>query len=141
MIVMMVVAITVGEEEEETHVLGTCSHLFDLHLSSGLGSNSLHMMGEESRLREGRLPAQGHTASQLPKVGAPIQIQPSGFRTNLRLSQFSSVTQSCLTLCDPMNCSMPGFPVPHQLPELAQTHVHRVGDAIHPSQPLLSSSP
>ena len=44
--------------------------------------------------------------------------------------QFSSVTQSCLTLCDPMDCSMPGFPVPHQLPELAQTHVHRVGDAI-----------
>ena len=45
--------------------------------------------------------------------------------------QFSSVAQSCLTLCDPMDCSMPGFPVHHQLPELAQTHVHRVGDAIH----------
>ena len=55
--------------------------------------------------------------------------------------QFSSVTQSCLTLCDPMDCSMPGFPVHHQLPELTQTHVHRVGDAIQPSHLLLSPSP
>ena len=55
--------------------------------------------------------------------------------------QFSSVTQSCPTLCDPMNCSMPGLPVHHQLPEFIQTHVHRVGDAIQPSHPLLSPSP
>ena len=48
---------------------------------------------------------------------------------------------SCLTLCDPMNCSIPGFPVHHQLPELTQTHVHRVGDATQPSHPLLSPSP
>ena len=54
--------------------------------------------------------------------------------------QFSSVAQSCLTLCDPMNCSTPGFPVRHQLPELAQAHVHR-GGAIQPSHPLLSPSP
>ena len=53
----------------------------------------------------------------------------------------SSVTQSCLTLCDPKDCSMPGFPVHHQLLELAQTHVHLVGDAIQPSPPLLSPSP
>ena len=45
----------------------------------------------------------------------------------------SSVAQSCLTLCDPMDCSTPGLPVHHQLPELAQTHVHRVSDVIHPS--------
>ena len=45
--------------------------------------------------------------------------------------QFSSVTQLCLTLCDPMNCSTPGLPVHHQLLESTQTHVHRVGDAIH----------
>ena len=53
--------------------------------------------------------------------------------------QFSSVTQLCLTLCDPMDCSMPGFPVHHQLLELTQTHVHSVRDAIqptHPRQPL-----
>ena len=55
--------------------------------------------------------------------------------------QFSSVTQSCLTLCDPINCSTPGFPVHHQLPEFTQTHVHRVSDAIQPSHPLSSPSP
>ena len=55
--------------------------------------------------------------------------------------QFNSVTQSCLTLCDPMDCSTPGFPVHHQLREFAQTHGHRVGDAIHPSHPLSSPSP
>ena len=55
--------------------------------------------------------------------------------------QFSSVAQLCLTLCDPMDCSTPGFPVHHQLPELAQTHVHRVSDAIQPSHPLSSPSP
>ena len=50
--------------------------------------------------------------------------------------QFSSVTQSCLTLCDPRDCSTPGFPV--QIPELARIHVHQVGDAIRPSHPLSS---
>ena len=55
--------------------------------------------------------------------------------------QFSSVTQSCPTLCDPMNHSTPGLPVHHQLPEFTQTHVHRVGDAIQPSHPLSSPSP
>ena len=55
--------------------------------------------------------------------------------------QFSSVTQSCPTLCDPMNCSTPGLPVHHQLLEFTQTHVHRVGDAIQPSHPLSSPSP
>ena len=55
--------------------------------------------------------------------------------------QFGSVTQLCLTLCDPMNCSMPGLPVHHQLPEFTQTHVHRVSDAIQPSHPLSSPSP
>ena len=55
--------------------------------------------------------------------------------------QFSSVTQSCPTLCNPMNCSTPGFPVHHQLPESTQTHVHWVSDAIQPSHPLPSPSP
>ena len=55
--------------------------------------------------------------------------------------QFSSATQSCLTLGNPMDCSMPGFPVHHQLPEFTQTHVHWVGDAIQTSHPLLSPSP
>ena len=55
--------------------------------------------------------------------------------------QFSSVDQSCPTLCEPMNCSTPGLPVHHQLPEFTQTHVHRVSDAIQPSHPLSSPSP
>ena len=56
-------------------------------------------------------------------------------------SQFSSVAQLCLTLCDPMDCCTPGLPVHHQLPEPTQTHVHWVGDAIQPSYPLSSPSP
>ena len=55
--------------------------------------------------------------------------------------EFSSVAQSCLTLCNPRNCSTLGLPVHHQLLELAQTHVHRVSEAIQPSHPLLSPSP
>ena len=56
--------------------------------------------------------------------------------------QFSSVTQSCPTICDPVNSSStPGLPVCHQLPEFTQTHVHRVSDAIQPSHPLSSPSP
>ena len=54
--------------------------------------------------------------------------------------QFSSVAQLCLILYDPMDCNMPGFPVHAQLPEMAQIHVHRVGDDIQPSHPLLSPS-
>ena len=52
-----------------------------------------------------------------------------------------SITKSCLTLCDPMDCSMPGFPVHHQLLELTQTHVHKVSDVIQPFHPLLTPSP
>ena len=59
----------------------------------------------------------------------------------MRSVQFSSVAQSCPTLCDPTDCSTPGFFVHHQLPERTQIHVHRVGDAIQPSHPLSSPSP
>ena len=67
-------------------------------------------------------------------------VQPL-WRTVWRFLQFSSVTQSCPTLCNPMNHSTPGLPVHHQLPEFTQTHVHRVSDAIQPSHPLSSPSP
>ena len=77
-------------------------------------------------------PTPGHTPRQ--KYNSKRHMQPY-------VHQFSSVAQSCLTLCQPMDCSMPGFPVHHQLPELAQTHLHRVGDAIQPSHPLMSPSP
>ena len=60
---------------------------------------------------------------------------------NTNFVQFSSVTQSCPTLCDAMNCSTSGLPVHHQLPEFTQTHVHRVRDAIQPSHPLSSPTP
>ena len=66
---------------------------------------------------------------------------PPGDLPNPGIVQFSSVAQLCLTLCDPMNCSMPGLPVHHQLPEFTQTHVHRVSDAIQPSHPGSSPSP
>jgi len=56
------------------------------------------------------------------------------------VSSVSSAAQSCLSLCDPMNCSMPGLPVYRQLPEFTQTHIHRVSDAIQPSHPLSSPS-
>ena len=55
--------------------------------------------------------------------------------------QFTSVAQSCPTVCNPMNHSTPGLPVHHQLPEFTQTHVHRVSDAIQSSHPLASPSP
>ena len=57
------------------------------------------------------------------------------------MSQFISVAHSCPTLCDPMDCSTPGFPAHHKLLELAKTHVHQVSDAIQPSHPLLFLSP
>ena len=71
-----------------------------------------------------------------------IKSKRSHFHNTLISSvQFSSVTQSCLTLCYPMNHSTPGLPVHHQLPEFTQTHVHQVGNAIQPSHPLSSPSP
>ena len=74
--------------------------------------------------------------------GGTVSIYHGGVLAYLLLyySSFSSVTQSCLTLCDPMNHSTPGLG-PHQLPEFTQTHVHRVDDAIQPAHPLSSPSP
>ena len=77
------------------------------------------------------------------KAGLKLNIQKMKIMASGPISsvQFSSVAQSCPTLCDPMNHSTPGLPVHHQLSEFTQTHVHRVGDAIQPSHPLLSPSP
>ena len=75
-------------------------------------------------------------------ASGPITLwQIDGEKNENSSVQFSSVAQSHLTLCDPMDCSTPGFPVHHQLPELAQIHVHQVGDAFQPSHPLLHTSP
>ena len=86
------------------------------------------------------------TSHQMPlrlgdtAVKALFSISHFAWQNNKVILFFSSVTQLYLTLCDPMDCSIPGFPVHHQLPELTQIHVHRVGDAIQPSHPLPSPS-
>ena len=77
----------------------------------------------------------GFPALQVDSLPAELPEKPRSF------IQFSSVAQLCPTLCDPMNCSMPGLLIHHQLLETAQTYVHRVGDAIQPSHPLSSPSP
>ena len=72
-------------------------------------------------------------------VIAKIQKQPNSVHHLMNASvQFSSVAQLCPTLCNPMDCSTPGFPVHHQLPECTKTHVHRVSDAIQPPHPMSS---
>ena len=77
-----------------------------------------------------------------PSRGELLSISPLlTYNETFSSVQFSSVAQSCLTLCDPMNRSTPGRPVHHHLPEFTQTHVHRVRDAIQPSHPLSSPSP
>ena len=74
------------------------------------------------------------------KPGSPV-LQADCLPSEPPRSPFSSVAQSCLTVCNPMDCSMPGLPVHYQLPEFTQTHVHRISDAIQPSHLLSSASP
>ena len=81
-----------------------------------------------------------HHSSEVTADDTLIWVLLALFKTWI-LHMFSSVAQLCLTLCDPMDCSMPGLPVHHQLPEFIQTHVHWVCDAIQPSHPLSSPSP
>ena len=78
------------------------------------------------------------TCSSILAWRIPWTEEPDGLQSS---QSVSSVTQSCPTLCDPMNCSTPGLPVHHQLPEFTHTHVHRGGDAIQLSHPLSSPSP
>ena len=102
-------------------------------LLPGLSPRVPSRCGWATKAGEGLLASK---APRLAKRGVHLDLPlPGG------LPPFSSVAQSCLTLCDPMDCSTPGFPVHHQLPEFTQTHVHRVGDAIQPSHPLSSPSP
>ena len=82
------------------------------------------------------LKSEGRNISQIEKT-----VEETGDIQSLSSVQFSPVTQSCSTLCEPTNHSMPGLPVLHQLLEFIQTHVHWVNDAIQPSHPLLSPSP
>ena len=86
------------------------------------------------------IPGVRYTKMMVPYPKEFLEEQYSHF-SQFTIVQFSSVAQSCLTLCDPMNRSTPGLPVHHHLPEFTQTHVHRVCDAIQPSHPLSSPSP
>ena len=131
--------------------------------------NEWHALREKSEMPCSSVPWWPHTAYGRNLSGVytdlPMPISPSGtdqrmgkacrpnsflfrvsslfgqFITSWEFSQFSSVTQLCLILCDPMNRSTLGLPVHHQLPEFTQTHVHQVGDAIQWSHPLSSPSP
>ena len=94
--------------------------------------------GREGMQRQGR-----SSKETIVQPWGRVLVLPLGKHITIWLNsfQFSSVTQSCPTLCNPMDCSTPGFPVHHQLPELPQTQVHQVSDAIWPSHPISSPSP
>ena len=98
--------------------------------------------GWEDPLEKGMVTHSSILAWIIPWIQVPEVLQSLGSQRVGQLGfQFSSVAQSCLTLCDPMNCSTSGLPVYHQLPEFTQTHVHRVSDAIQPSHPWSTPSP
>ena len=112
---------------------------YKVQFSHSVMSDSLRSHG----LQHTRLPCTNSWS--LLKLMSTESVKPSNHLIlchplQFSLVQFSSAAQSCPTLWDPMDCSMPGFPVHHKLPELAQTHVHWVSDAIQPS-PLSSPSP
>ena len=112
------------------------AHWNSLGQNTGVGSLSL---------LQGIFPIQGLNTGLLHCRQILYQLSHNRSRKNTGVGslsvQFSSVAQSCPTLCDPMNHSMPSLPVHHQLPEFTQTYVHRVSDAIQPSHPLSSPSP
>ena len=97
-------------------------------------------LGGEDSLEKEMATLSSILAWKISWTEGPGGLQPMGYQRDTTEAQFSSVTQSCLTLCDPMNRSMPGLPVHHQLLESTQTHVHLVDDAIQPSHPLSSPS-
>ena len=102
-----------------------------------MGETWVQSIGQEDPLEEGMATHFSILAWRIPWTEEPSRLQSIGLHSSV---QFSSVTQSCPTLCDPMDCSTFGFPVHHQLPELAQTHDRRAGDTIQPCHPLLSPS-
>ena len=106
-------------------------------LPAGYSAIRFHLFGPESLLLLAVLLFfSTYIVHSIPSPRLPPFLIPTWKSPSV---QFSSATQSCLTLCDPMNRSTPGLPVHHQLLEFTQTHVHRVGDAIQPSHPLSRS--
>ena len=107
-------------------------------------------LGREDPLEEGMATHPSILAWRIPWTEEPGELWSVGSQrirhdwsdlAHTHSVQISSVTQSCLTLCDPMNCSTPGLPIYHQIVEFTQTHVHWVSDAIQPSHPLSSPFP
>ena len=123
-----------------TQLLQSCPILCD-PVDCSLPSSSVHGI-LQARILMWVAISCSRGSSQGPGItSASLNVSCIGRRVLYLSVQFSSVAQSCPTLCDPMNCSTPGLPVHHQLPEFTQTHVHRVGDAIQPSHPLSSPLP
>ena len=139
-----------------------CLEIFRAFLGGSAVKNSPAMqemqfqsLGWEDPLEEEMATYSSILAWEIPWTEEPGRLQAMGsqkFRHDLAtkqqhrdiyifMYQFSSVPQSCLTLCDPMNRSMRGLPIHHQLPKFTQTHVHQISDAIQPSHPLSSPSP
>ena len=122
--------------------MSTCN-AGDLSSIPGLGRPLEEGMATHSNILAWRIPrieeSGGLQSMGLQRIGHDLVTKPPPHEVTS--VQFSSVAQSCPTLCDPMNCSTPGLPVHHQLPESTQTHVHWVSDAIQPSHPLSSPSP
>jgi len=122
--------------------MSTCN-AGDLSSIPGLGRPLEEGMATHSNILAWRIPrieeSGGLQSMGLQRIGHDLVTKPPPHEVTS--VQFSSVAQSCPTLCDPMNHSTPGLPVHHQLPEFTQTHIHRVSDAIQPSHPLSSPSP
>ena len=116
-----------------TSVAQSCPTLCDPMYCSTLGFPVLHCLQSLLKL----MPIESMMLSNHLILSCPLLLLPSIFPS----IQFSSVAQSCPTLCDPMDCSTSDFPVHHQLSELTQTHDHQVSDAIQPSHPLSFPSP
>jgi len=112
----------------------------------GRNTNNLSYMDDTTLMAESKEELKSlliRVKEESEKAGLQLNIQKTKIVPSSPISSvpFSSVAQSCPTLCDPMNHSTPGLPVHHQLLEFTQPHVHRVSDAIQPSHPLLSPSP
>ena len=122
-----------------TLVLSPFQINFRINLSRTLIEISLNLYINLGRRLKLPIQELGITLIQILFISLVLQF--SAYNSSTYFVQFSSDAQSCLTFCDPMNCSTPGPPVHHQLPEFTQTHVHQVGDAVLPSHLLSSPSP
>ena len=118
-----------------------CSYLLRFRLHDAFNQLRLQWVGEGKAVSSELRVVSGHKDFFLHIPGTCLWKSVKILVMYINWFQFSSVTHSCLTLCDPMDCSMPGLPVHHQLPEFTQSHVHWVSDAIQPSLPLSSPSP